>query len=273
MGIEAQAQVLVPTSPSTDPTGAQKTRIVIIAVGGATCSGKTTLSEHLRQILPNSTILHQDDFAPPVEKIPLHPIHNVKDWDDPKGAVDWSRLRSTFQYIREHNGQFPPTHSTHDHLNLQPDIPIPQSFADSWRERFSSLMKSNIETRYVIADGFLLYWDPEVVQNYDVKMFVRESYAVLKERRRVRQIYNTAEGETWIDPPEYWDQIVWPAYLVAHEQMFVNKDVEKGPIDRSHPIAKDLIMLEAQSDAPPTESMRQFVDKTLEAVWAHLHPH
>lgn len=27
---------------------------------GATCSGKTTLAKHLRRILPNSVIVHQD---------------------------------------------------------------------------------------------------------------------------------------------------------------------------------------------------------------------
>lgn len=94
------------------------------------------------------------------------------------------------QYIRQHGGQFPPSHTSHDHLNVQPDITISQSFMNSWRERFATLPSS--DTRYVIADGFLLYWDPEVVQHYDVKLFVRESRAVLKERRRVRQTYGTA---------------------------------------------------------------------------------
>jgi hypothetical protein len=30
---------------------------------GASCSGKTTLAKHLHSILPNSVLLHQDDYA------------------------------------------------------------------------------------------------------------------------------------------------------------------------------------------------------------------
>ncbi|EGG01825.1 uncharacterized protein MELLADRAFT_50002 [Melampsora larici-populina 98AG31] len=251
-------------SPSEQP------KVVIIAVGGPSCSGKTTLAKHLHRILPNSIILHQDDFAPPAEEIPLHPIHNVKDWDDPKGAIDWPRFRSSLQYIRNHGGEFPPSHASHDHLNLQPDIPIPQDFTETWHQRFSSLSSEKI--RYVIADGFLLYWDQESVKQYDVKLFVRESYAVLKERRRIRMSYNTAEGETWVDPPEYWDQIVWPAYLVAHEHMFVGKDVANGPVDRSNWACDGTIMLEAQLNALSTDTMQDFVNQSLEAIWAHLHP-
>ena len=61
-------------------------RVFIVAIDGASCSGKTTLAKHLQRILPNAVILHQDDFAPPQEQIPLHPVHGVQDWDDAKGA-------------------------------------------------------------------------------------------------------------------------------------------------------------------------------------------
>jgi len=88
-------------------------RVVLVGVGGPTCSGKTTLSkvsnapppstsrfdriahqlitrlrksQWLRQIIPNSVILHQDDFAPAVEQVPIHPVHNVQDWDSKDGA-------------------------------------------------------------------------------------------------------------------------------------------------------------------------------------------
>lgn len=83
-------------------------------------------------------------------------------------------------------------------------------------------------------------------------------------------VHLDTDGETWVDPPEYWDQIVWPAYLVAHQQMFVDHNVETGALDRSHPFAKDLVMLEARPNSIPTDTMRRFVDQSLEAVWACL---
>ena len=32
----------------------------------------------------------------------------------------------------------------------------------------------------------------------------------------------------WRDPPHYFEQIVYPAYVRAHEQVFVGGDVEEG---------------------------------------------
>lgn len=50
-----------------------------------------------------------------------------------------------------------------------------------------------------------------------------------------------AEGSLWRDPPNYWEQIVYPAYVEAHKEVFVNGDVEHGvPTDK----VKDLILLE-----------------------------
>ncbi len=78
-----------------------KARIVVVGVGGATCSGKTTLAKHLLQILNPSQkgdssskggiteafILHQDDFAPPEATLPVNEEFGVTDWDHPPTAV------------------------------------------------------------------------------------------------------------------------------------------------------------------------------------------
>lgn len=39
-----------------------------------------------------------------------------------------------------------------------------------------------------------------------------------------------AEGALWQDPPGYWEDIVYPAYLDAHKDIFVDGDVERGPL-------------------------------------------
>jgi nicotinamide/nicotinate riboside kinase len=61
-------------------------RLVIVAIGGPTCSGKTTLAKHLQRILPNATSLFQDDFSPPSEEVPWNEKYGVQDWDDAGGA-------------------------------------------------------------------------------------------------------------------------------------------------------------------------------------------
>lgn len=51
--------------------------IVLVAVGGATCSGKTSLAKHLAKALPDNTIIvHQDDFAP--VRLHLCPVPSEK---------------------------------------------------------------------------------------------------------------------------------------------------------------------------------------------------
>ncbi|GAA6006162.1 hypothetical protein JCM11491_002056 [Sporobolomyces phaffii] len=60
-------------------------RVFLVGIGGPTCSGKTTLAKHLARIIPG-TLLFQDDFAPPSERVPTHPVHGFQDWDDPAGA-------------------------------------------------------------------------------------------------------------------------------------------------------------------------------------------
>ena len=37
-----------------------------------------------------------------------------------------------------------------------------------------------------------------------------------------------AAGDVWTDPPEYFDKIVYPAYVKAHKHMFEGQDVETG---------------------------------------------
>lgn len=48
------------------------------------------------------------------------------------------------------------------------------------------------------------------------------------------------EGTLWRDPPHYWEQIVWPAYVAAHERM-LGGDVEHGRPSGSVP---ELILIE-----------------------------
>lgn len=41
-------------------------------------------------------------------------------------------------------------------------------------------------------------------------------------------VQSDPEGSLWRDPPNYWEDIVYPAYVEAHEGVFENGDVEHG---------------------------------------------
>ncbi|KAJ8292994.1 Nicotinamide riboside kinase [Rhodotorula toruloides] len=201
------------------PSSAQMApRVFIAAIGGATCSGKTTTAKHLARIIPSSLLLLQDDFAPPAEKVPVDPRYGWQDWDDAEGAIEWDRQRETIRELRE-KGELPESYVSHDHLNEQVPVPISEEVTEKWRSRFEELLQHDEEKpTIVIAEGFLMLVDPESVRNFDLRFFIREDYATLKKRRYERHGY---------------DKCVWPAYLKAHRPLFVNGDVESGAIDSS----------------------------------------
>ncbi|KDR75297.1 hypothetical protein GALMADRAFT_544473 [Galerina marginata CBS 339.88] len=237
-----------------------KTKVILVGVGGATCSGKTTLAKHLNRILPDSVIIHQDDFAPPQELVPIHPIHNVQDWDAAAGAIAWPRLVKFLMDVKE-TGKIPPDHRSHDHLNEQKEIKVDGHVRDKWIEDFKKL-KAEKEVAghqriiWGLVDGFLLYWNQDVIDQLDVRIMLRVPHDVLKKRRHERHGYHTAvqsdpEGSLWRDPPGYWEDIVYPAYVDAHQEVFENGDVEHGK-----PTSKvgNLILLESL-DIPMSEAV------------------
>lgn len=62
--------------------------------------------------------------------------------------------------------------------------------------------------------------------------------------RRVflHRVQTDLEGTLWRDPPKYWENIVWPAYVGAHEKIFEDGDVEHG---RLNGVIEDLVLLES----------------------------
>ncbi|KAL0956210.1 hypothetical protein HGRIS_002367 [Hohenbuehelia grisea] len=238
-----------PETPSQTGVDAAKespqTRVILIGVGGATCSGKTTLAKHLNKILPDSVIIHQDDFAPPQELVPVHPVHQVQDWDAAPGAISWPRLISFLRHVKE-SGELPEDHRSHDHLNKQKAVPVAEEVADRLRAEFIALQEQIVKEKGQkivcgLVDGFLLYWNRDVFDQLDVKFFLRVPHDVLKHRRHERHGYHTAEGSLWRDPPDYWENIVYPAYIDAHRDAFVNGDIEHGQPNDKVP---DLQLLE-----------------------------
>lgn len=197
--------------------------------------------------------------------------------------IDYERMRSTIEHIKA-TGSFPPGFSSHDHLNAQPDCPISEQVSATWRGKFGSL-STNHGVRIMLVDGFLLYYDAAVRSTMDVKIFLRTPRAVLKQRRDERFGYATAEGTVWKDPEGYFDNIVWPAYELAHRSVFGRHDVENGKAVKPDPDAKpvaggpveglcvlDVAPAQQTDSAASTFSreMTQLVDETCAAIWTFL---
>ncbi|KAI0256448.1 P-loop containing nucleoside triphosphate hydrolase protein [Lactifluus subvellereus] len=227
--------------------GSSKTRVILVGIGGATSSGKTTLAKHLRNILPDSFIVHQDDFAPPQATLPIHPTLG-QDWDTAPTAIAWPRLRA-FLHTVKRIARIPDDHTSHDHLNHQKPVSLDDAVAARCKAEIAAAQadaEAAASARIVwgLVDGFLLYWDQEVVDTLDTRIFLRVPYDVLKERRSERSGYATAEqmnaeGAFWKDPPGYFEQLVYPAYVDAHRSIFTDGDVEGGS-----PLLPGLMLIE-----------------------------
>ncbi len=70
------------------------------------------------------------------------------------------------------------------------------------------------------------------------------------------------EGTLWRDPPNYWEQIVYPAYVRAHEKILEGGDVENGAPNGN---VERLLLLQA-NEMSMTEVFNQACTALLEVV-------
>ena len=171
-------------------------------------------------------------------------------------------LISAIRYIRDHEGQFPPTLDSKEDENELGQSGVPCHVVQMMHEKSveGNLIKRD-ETDLVLCfvDGLLLYTDPAVIEELDIRLLLRAPYEKLKARRQARSGYVTLDGSTlifnlkyvipgfWEDPPEYFDKIVWKWYAKNHESLFQNNDIngclrENRSLNLQTPVQLDLSM-------------------------------
>lgn len=190
--------------------------LVLVGVGGPSSSGKTTVAKALHLLCPKSTLVHLDDFYYSDEFIPRDPEKNVQNWDC-AGAIDWEKFKEYIAEVRKTNGAILPIESL--------ELPSELKLSPEEREQLVHLTHIAENTHLVFVDGFMLYHDDSILELFDIKLFFHAPYKVLKDRRAARQGYNTVAG-FWVDPPNYFDEFVWPEFAKSHKHLFENGDVE-----------------------------------------------
>lgn len=167
------------------------------------------------------------------------------------------------QYFLEHH-ELPRDFQSSEHRRSNYSCSLPSEELALWRHEFHGRGASQLvhSARYpparkviiLIVEGFLIFYDAAVRKLFDMRLFLRVSRETMLRRRTERQNYVLEDGEVWEDPPFYFDEIVWPAYVEAHGRMFERGDVEHGALVKTAtddtpdggPV-KDLVLLEAES--------------------------
>ncbi|KAI0137390.1 nicotinamide riboside kinase 1 [Xylariales sp. AK1849] len=207
-------------------------KAVTVGISGASSSGKTTLSRLLRDIFPNTFILHEDDFYKPESELPTK--DGLLDWDCAE-AISIPDMTRALAHIRT-NGTFPPFVDSKEDQNSVGKCPVSDTKIAEMKSKVEAWMQPGQPGHEVLGktglkvcllDGFLLYSKQMdgVMDLLDIKMFLLVSRAKATHRREARDGYVTLEG-FWADPPGYVDKIVWPNYVESHAWLFEKGDVE-----------------------------------------------
>ena len=209
--------------PNAVPLDPGNNNCLLVGISGPSSSGKTTLARLLRDIYPNASILHLDDFYKTDADIPVRSDNGLQDWDCLE-AIDLPSLEETLRFIRK-EGVPPPAFVSKEDKNSVGKVDVDQSKVQDLHWRASQWMFADVPPICII-DGFLLYSEEmrAVRELFDVKLFLRTDYATAKARRERRTGYVTLEG-FWEDPPGYVDKVVWPNYVQDHAFLFQDGDV------------------------------------------------
>lgn len=196
---------------------------LIVGISGVSSSGKTTLARLLRDVFPNSFILHEDDFYKTDAEIPVN-ADGVADWDC-LDSINLPALEAALSHIKKRGGP-PPDLVSKEDKNSVGEVKIDEKIVEDMKWNAGRWMFQDVPP-IAIIDGFLLFSEEmkAIRELFDVKLLLRTDYQTAKSRREARSGYVTLEG-FWEDPPGYVDKVVWPNYVKDHAFLFKDGDVE-----------------------------------------------
>ncbi|CAG8572473.1 16280_t:CDS:2 [Racocetra fulgida] len=194
--------------------------------------------------------------------LPIDPTTKYTNWDCPE-AINFPLFLSTLKDLHQ-TGSLPTTFVSNEIKNAHSDVKtyglyeLVRRLSLRVNEVLNELAEDgdkNNEWYFVLVDGFLLYYDPEVIKELDVKLFVRADHDTLKQRREDRAGYITVE-----DPPDYFDKIVWPSYVEFHKHLSIN-GVKSG-----HTVIEDLVVLDTNNEENFGENLEEAVETVIRFI-------
>ncbi|CAR29334.1 ZYRO0G06270p [Zygosaccharomyces rouxii] len=233
--------------------------IFLVALSGCSSSGKSTIAKVIAQICPDITLIHEDDFYKHDDEIPFNEKRGISNWDSPE-ALDLAHFEAELDSIKE-TGQISSQLVHNNNVDDISKFQLDPNFLQTLRHKLEPISRS---TRIVLVDGFMIYNSPKLASKFDLKLFVRAPYEVLKARRNARPGYQTLDSY-WVDPPYYFDEFVYDSYRSSHAHLFIDGDVE-GSLNPQ--TAAGIKEFTNGSGTPLTEALTWTTNEICEAVSA-----
>ena len=180
---------------------ASSVRPLVVGLGGATCSGKTTLAKMLAEkIFSHCSVLHQDDFylEESCEKhVPVEGMGHMN-WELVT-AFDMVKMRNSAEkFVTDKGATFSRAVLSEIQSRVQ-GLPTSPAIVD--------IEKAVVDycRPILLLEGITVLNDPQTATMCDVKLFIELDREEMLRRRRGRS-YDPP------DPPEYAEKVVWPYY-------------------------------------------------------------
>jgi nicotinamide/nicotinate riboside kinase len=194
--------------------------ITTVAVSGPSSSGKSSVVDLIHQYINRytvnkSVIVHLDDYYIPDDEIPIDAETGEQNWDCPE-SIDYDKCIKDIQLLKRNEKITT--------VSIEPKLKF-DVCGDDKEELIHKLNQIPANNLIILVDGFMLFHDRKMFENFDVKLFIYSSYSTLKTRREARSGYVTQQG-FWVDPPKYFDKIVWKEFIRNHKSLFVDENCE-----------------------------------------------
>lgn len=234
-------------------------QVLLVALGGASSSGKTTVAKALKLLIPSSVLIHLDDFYFTDSDIPVDPETGYQNWDCPQ-AIDFDRFTECLQNLKK--GVFTSVKSIEP---SESDLKLLKEEEIHFAKEITNNSQKFVKKKIVLVDGFMLFHDPNIIKLFDIKLFFHAPFDTLKSRREARKGYTTAEG-FWVDPPNYFSEIVWPAYVKSHAYLYQEEKVDSNELNQQIVQRYDLVDV----DNNDTTRLYALVETSLSSIINHL---
>ncbi|CCH60549.1 hypothetical protein TBLA_0D00390 [Henningerozyma blattae CBS 6284] len=199
-----------------------------IAISGCSSTGKTTLANITKNCFPEALLLHEDDFYLHDDEIPINKKYNIPDWDCAE-SLNIELLMEELSNIRK-TGQITTKLIHNNNIDDIRKFLLPEEYLEELTKKYSILFKKyskHSQFQIVIVEGFMLFHQDRLLNEFDCKLLIRSPYEILKKRRNARPGYQTLDSY-WKDPPYYFDEFVYKGYKESHRHLFEEADVEKS---------------------------------------------